>query len=472
MRRKYTRIHLCGICLLLLIPTTVSATNGYFLIGYGAKSRSMGGVGVAYAQDGLAAAANPAAMADVDVSTMRIDGGLEFFNPYRGFVNDSSTLESGFPGSQYPVDHESGSNEFLIPSMGGIYKFNRKITLGLAVIGNGANTRYNQEIPGKPTCNDGDTSGGVGSTAFNFNCLGSTTVGVNLLQAQMLPSIAYKVDKVHTIGASLAIAVQSFRAYGLQSFGQDGLGYTDGEKFTNEGNDFSYGAGVRFGWLGKFYKNRLSLGANYASKVYMSKFDKYEDLFAEQGKFDIPSHWALGAAFKATDKLTIAADFQKIYYSDVASINNKGPDPANPTEFFPPGCQTLPDGSNSCLLGKDDGMGFGWGDADVYKIGFNYDYDPTWSFRAGYNYSKAPMDDDQVLFNFLAPAVCEHHLTLGMSYRPNKNMEWSFNYMHAYSNTIKGPTALGPTAGLPVNGENASIDMHINSFGVSFGYSL
>jgi long-chain fatty acid transport protein len=356
--------------------------------------------------------------------------------------------------------------------MGGIYKFNRKITIGLAAIGNGANTRYDQTVPGKPTCIDGNTSGGTGSTAFNFNCLGSPTVGVNLLQMQMLPSIAYKVDKNHSIGASIAIGVQSFRAYGLQAFGQDGLGYTDGDKLTNEGNDFSYGAGVRFGWLGKFYKKRLSLGANYASKVYMTEFDKYEDLFAEQGSFDIPSHWTIGAAFKATDKLTIAADFQKIYYSDIASINNKGPDAANPSTFFPPGCQSLPDGTNTCMLGRDDGMGFGWGDADVYKIGFNYDYDQTWSFRAGYNYSEAPMDADQVLFNFLAPAVVEHHATLGLSYRPNKNMEWNFNYMHAFSNTIKGPTALGPDAGQVVTGENASIDMHINTFGVSFGYSM
>ena len=108
----------------------------------------------------------------------------------------------------------------------------------------------------------------------------------------------------------------------------------------------------------------------------------------------------------------------------------------------------------------------------VYKIGLNYDYNDTWSFRAGYNYGKAPMPENQVLFNFLAPAVVEHHATVGVSYRPNKNMEWNFNYMHAFSNTIKGPTALGPVGGLPVDGENASIDMHIDSFGVSFGYKI
>jgi long-chain fatty acid transport protein len=294
----------------------------------------------------------------------------------------------------------------------------------------------------------------------------------------MLPSVAYQVNKTNYIGASLAIGIQQFRAYGLQAFGPapDGLGYTTpgGDKFTNEGNDYSYGAGVRLGWLGKFFDKRLNLGLNYASRVYMTEFDNYVDLFAEQGDFDIPENWSVGLAFKATDKLTIAADFQKIYYSDIASVGNPGPNPANPSDFFPEGCEFLDaaETDNTCALGRDDGMGFGWDDAEIYKIGFNYDYNPQWSFRAGYNYAEAPIQDDQVMFNFLAPAVVEHHITLGGSYRPSRNMEWSFNYMHAFSNTIKGPTVLGPAGGEAVVGDNGSIDMHINSFGVSFGYML
>ncbi len=173
--------------------------------------------------------------------------------------------------------------------------------------------------------------------AFNFNCLGSQTAGVNLIQMQMLPSFAYKVNKNHSVGASLAIGVQTFRAYGLQSFGLDGLGYTDGDNLTNQGNDWSYGAGVRLGWLGKFLDKRLTLGANYSSRVYMSKFDKYSDLFAEQGSFDIPENFSLGLAVKATDQLTIAFDYQKIYYSDVASVGNPGPDAANPSRILSAG---------------------------------------------------------------------------------------------------------------------------------------
>ena len=475
-----------GIAIGLATPASVFATNGYFLIGYGAKARSMGGAGVAYAQDGLAAAANPAGMADVEMDTMRIDVGGEFFLPKRGFVNDSAKLESGFPGSDTGVKHRSGSNVFLIPTMGGIYKFNRKLTVGLAAIGNGANTRYDQTVPGKPTCMDGvtdDENGdqAIGSTVYNFNCLGSPTAGASLLQMQMLPSVAYKVNKNHSIGASLTLAAQQFRAYGLQAFGTtedgQGLGYGSGQgDLSNRGNDYAYGAGIHVGWLGKFFKERLSIGANYASRTYMTKFDKYRNLFAEQGSFDIPEHYALGAAFSVTKKLTIAADFQRIKYSDIKSIANKGPDAADPINFFPSGCETRPDGTNTCQLGNNDGMGFGWDDQNVYKIGVNYDYDSKWSFRAGYNYAETPIQDDQVLFNFLAPAVNEHHATVGLSYRPNKNMEWSANYMHAFKNTIKGPTALGPAAneatGTPVEGENASIDMYINSIGVSFGYRM
>lgn len=450
---------ICGLATgLFLISTSSWATNGYFLIGYGAKSRSMGGVGVAYGQDGLAAGANPAAMSDVEIDgAMRIDMGGEFFNPPRSIVHSSDTLGN--------TNEKSGSNIFLIPSMGGIYKFNRNLTIGMAVIGNGANTRYNQKVPGIPTCVNGNTTGGVGSYFFNFNCnADSTTVGVNLLQMQMLPSFAYKLNKNHTIGASLAIAVQSFRAYGLGAFEDLGFAGVGATGTSGNGNDFSYGAGIRFGWLGKFFDKRLSLGANYASRVFMTKFDKYDTLFAEQGDFDIPEHYAIGMAFKVTPKLTVAADVQQINYSNIASIGNPGP--VDPIDLNPlcPGIDTP-----ICKLGGDLGMGFGWGDATVYKIGFNYDYNNAWSFRAGYNHGDAVIPNDQVLFNMLAPATVEDHVTVGASYRPNKNIEWSFNYMHAFENTIRGTTAFTNLAPGQPNGE---ISMYINTLGVSFAYMM
>jgi long-chain fatty acid transport protein len=467
----------------LLAPSVALATNGYFLIGFGAKSRGMGGVGVAYAQDGLAAAFNPAGMADAGVDTMRIDIGAELFNPPRAVRQDSAALESGFPGSDGGVNHRSGSNLFLIPNMGMIYKFNRKMYIGMAAIGAGLGTRYHQDVPGKPGCLQGTTTAngnankGVGSSLFNFNCnADSYNTGVSLMQMQMLPSIAYKVNNTQTVGASLALAVQTFRAFGLGAF-QD-LGFAPSkEDVSGRGNDWSYGAGVRFGWTGKFLDERLTLGANYASRVYMTRFDKYKNLFAEQGSFDIPEHFAFGTAVKLTDKLTIAADAQHILYSDIRSVSNTGPSAADPGDLNTNGsCAGVADDIDpgNCKLGGNDGMGFGWQDQWVYKVGLNYDFNTRWSFRAGYNYGKSPIPEDQVLFNMLAPATVEQHATIGASYRPSRNIEWSFNGMHAFENTVKGPSAFGPTGdpNIDKNVKSTALTMKQWSLGVSFAYKL
>lgn len=450
----------------ITFPMFAFATNGYFLEGFGAKSRGMGGVGVAYGTDALAAAANPASMVDVEMNAMRIDVGGEFFNPPRAIRHDSNDLGV--------TEEKSGSNLFLIPSMGGVHRFNRKITVGMAVIGAGFNTRFNQAVPGKPNCVNGDTSSGTGSYFYNFNCnADSKTVGMQLMQMQMLPSVAYRLNKQHTLGASLAVAVQQFRAYGFGAF--ESLGFAGSNNHVSgEGNAWSYGGGLRVGWLSSFYKNKFKVGLNYASRVYMSSFQKYENLFAEHGDFDIPQHAAVGIAYKIDPKLTVAADVQYIDYSSVKAISNKGPNVIDITDLNPacPGDDGL-DPTN-CLLGGDKGMGMGWKSMTVYKLGLNYDYNDAWSFRGGVNYGKAPIPKDQVLFNLVAPATTEKHLGLGASYRPAPNIEWSFNYTHGFKNTIKGPTAFPPSqnGGQSVIGDNAAISMYINTLGVSFAYKM
>lgn len=438
----------------IAFPLSAFATNGYFLIGFGAKSRSMGGVGVAYAQDSLSIASNPAAMADIDMNTMRIDVGGDLFQPPRAVIHDSATL---------PANAQSGMNLFLIPNMGGAFKFNRNITLGMAVVGAGLGTRYDQTVRdanGVDVCHDGNPSTN-GNNFFNFNCNASNTLGIMMMQMQMLPSIAYKLNKQNYLGASLAIGIQSFRAYGLQAFDTLGFSATNGN-LTNKGNSWSYGAGIRLGGLHKFFDDRLNFGWNYSSRVYMTRFRKYNNLFAEAGTFDIPDNYAIGIAYKYTPKLTVAADIQQINFHHVKSVGNPGPNPADPNNFFPPGYD---------VLGKSNGLGFGWTNQTVYKLGFNYDYSDTWSVRSGVNYGKSPIPKDQVLFNMLAPATPEWHLTLGGSYRPSPSVEWSFSYVHAFENVIKGPTAFGPT-GQPVVGENAAISMKQNALGVSFAFKM
>ena len=82
--------------LALLLPLAAQATNGYFAHGYGLRSKSMAGAGVASASDAIEAAINPANMVFVD---NRSDVELELFSPHRNYsVQGLPTMAQGaFP---------------------------------------------------------------------------------------------------------------------------------------------------------------------------------------------------------------------------------------------------------------------------------------------------------------------------------------------------------------------------------------
>lgn len=435
-------------------PVTVFATNGYFMIGWGAKASGMGGAGVAYPQDGMAAAYNPAGM--TEVGEARLDATLELFRPPRAVKHDSS---------QIPADVRSKDDLFPIPAIGAVLSSpETPFAMGMAIVGAGAGTNYGQNRGNLYDPN-------IRDAAYE-------RAGVFFMQMQMLPSLAYRLDDNHSVGFSLAIAMQTFRAFGLQAFGD--LGFSgDSSKLTNNGYDWSFGWGYRLGWLGKFFDKRLNLGVNYAPRLNMQKFNRYDGLFAEHGEFDIPENYTVGLAYKLTPKMNVAFDIQRIMYNDVRSIGNLGPNAAVLSDFNPNGpCGISPsnpfgnDGiSPECNLGGDYGMGFGWKNQTAYKLGFDYRYRKDLILRAGFNYGKTPIQEDQVLFNFLAPATVEKHITLGATWTLENKDELSVGFMHAFKNTIKGPTPFPPLAagGAPVDGSNASISMSQTSLSIAYG---
>ena len=425
----------------LSLPATVDATNGYFLIGYGSKARGMAGAGVAYPQDGLAAAYNPAGMAEVKT---RFDIGGDIFAPELAVKHNSAVL---------PADEKSHGRYFPVPAMGGTYTYNDEITFGFAFVGAGLMTDYDQKV-----------SASTPSYLFNFNGNSGGQAGVRLIQMQVLPSIAYKLNNKHTVGASISIAMQTFRSEGIQSFEQDALGYTAGSGGTsNEGWDWSYGGGIRLGYLGKFMDDDLTLGANYSSRVWMTEFKDYDNLFAEQGDFDIPPATTIGLAYKVTPDINVVFDIQYVQYEEIASVANKGPVNNDPINFFPAGID---------VLGLDNGMGFGWVNQTIYKLGMDFKYNEKTTLRGGWNYGKTPVPDDQILFAMLAPATVEHHLTLGATYQWSDDIEVSMNYMHAFKKTITGKTVFWPDGVSnfeDLTEDNAAIAMSQNSIGIGLG---
>jgi long-chain fatty acid transport protein len=419
----------------IAIPSAVYATNGMFLIGQGTKSRGAGGVAIAMPQDAVAGAVNPATIGFVD---SRVDAGMDVFVP-------KASAELG------GLEVDSHADLYAFPAMAVVYKFNRKLSFGFSGIpAGGGGSRYNTNLYNNLTGANVDQ-----------------TLGVNLAILQMAPTASYRINKENTIGFSPVISIQQFRAFGLEyfsNFTSTGL-FTD--KLSNNGNDYAYGAGVRFGWMGEFFDKKLSLGAVYTSTIHMTKFDKYEDLFANRGELDTPANFGVGIAYKFTPKLTLGFDVTRTQYSNVNAIGNKTVNVSG---------SPFPESQEQNALGKPDGLGFEWRDQTVFKIGALYDYNSQWTFRAGWNYGKSPMREitnggrpnlalarGPLLFGVVAPAVVQNHLTLGTTYSPSKQVEWSFSYVHAFEHKETGPTLIGDTA---------TLKMHQDSVGVSFGYKL
>ena len=399
------------------------ATNGYFQHGYGMKAQGMGGAGVAYAQDSLAAATNPAGMALIGD---RMDVGLTWFRPNR----EGEIAGNAFPGVDGSYD-ANAKQDFFIPEFGYNKMMNNNMSLGVSVYGNGGiNTSYTTPIP-----------------LFS----GTNSAGVDLSQLFISPTLAFKLTPEHSVGIAINFAYQQFKATGLQSFDNATFSSSPGN-VTDNGYDSSTGWGARIGWTGQITQ-AVTLGATYQTKTSMGEFDKYKGLFAEQGKFDIPSNYAVGIAIKATPKTVVAFDIEEIKYSDSAAVNNKI-DPL----------------LSGVKLGSDNGPGFGWDDMTVYKLGISHELSNDLTVRAGWNYGKQPISNNQTLFNMLAPGVVENHLTLGATWKLAKNSEISGMYMHAFKNTVNGSGSIPP--GFPPSGfggGEANLTMYQDSLGIAWG---
>jgi long-chain fatty acid transport protein len=432
-----------------LAPLAAHATDGYFAHGYGMKGKGRAGASVAMTDDAFGGAVNPATMA---FAGERLDLGLDWFRPDRSMSRVGST-GGGFLGG--PIDASVEGNEsqnFFIPEFGYNKMLRPDLSLGITVYGNGG---MNTDYPGNVV-----PAGICGPAPANVLC-GQGNLGVDLAQLVLAPTVAWKFAANHSVGISPLIAYQRFKAYGLQAFAAIS---SDPANLTNNGYDDAWGFGARVGYYGQLTPS-FAVGAGYSTKIDMSEFDKYKGLFAEQGDFDIPENFSVGLAFKATPKLTIAADYQRIYYNKVKSVGNPSNQPnCNPMVNFPTGPGVGPD----CLGASGSSIGFGWQNVDALKIGVEYQWSSALVLRAGYNKSDNPITPRDITFNILAPGVIEEHVTLGFTYSLSKTTELTMAYMHAFENSISGP-ATNPYFNV---GGTETLTMSEDSLGIAFGWKF
>ena len=403
-----------------LISTGAHATNGYFASGYGIQSQGMGGVSIAFPQDSLAAASNPASIGFLGD---RLDVGVTYFQP-----NRSATLSNSNMGAMGNGSYDgNGTKSFWIPEFGITKAINKQFSVGLNVFGNGGmNTNYTTRIP-------------------QFNMANNNTPGVNLEQMFISPTVSWKPVESQSLGVSLIYVNQNFSATGLANFASSQASSSP-SNVTDNGKSSSTGFGYQLGWLGKF-TDYLSVGVRYQPKISMSSFGSYSGLFAGGGSFDIPETYGAGLAFNPTKDITLAADYQNIKYGNVPSI-------ANPIGSI----------NQGVLLGSANGAGFGWQNINVYKLGANWRINPSWAVRVGYNFNDQPIPSSQTLFNVLAPGVITQQASIGATYYIGKEYEISGFYARGFSQTVTGNYSAAGMTG------TSSINMYQDSVGLAFGW--
>ncbi|MCU4176191.1 OmpP1/FadL family transporter [Carboxylicivirga sp. N1Y90] len=403
----------------LLSSVEMNATDGYFMLGHGTISKGLGGTGVAYYRTSIIGG-NPAGNAFLG-KQYSIAAGI--FLPDREYT--IAGAPSGPPAfSLIPGTVTSDSKVIFVPSLGANWQINEKSAFGISIYGGGLSTNY-------PTATFHDPT--------------SETTGVNLTQLMANPTYSMKLGEKHGIGLSAIISYQMFKADGLATFGAGGMS-SNAEKLSGNGTDTNLGFGFKIGYMGEIATG-FHVGATFQSRLYASKLKEYAGLFAEEGGFDTPANWTVGLNYELSNKLRLLFDVQQIYYSSVKSIGSP--------------LSKLMEGN---LLGTDDGPGFGWEDMTIFKLGAEYEANEAWIFRVGGAYGKQPIPESEVMFNILAPAVNETHLTLGLTKNiGTEGKAVNFALTHGLNNTVKGQNPLDPA-------QTIEIGMNVTEIELSFTF--
>jgi long-chain fatty acid transport protein len=440
----------------LTVPLAAHATDGYFSHGYGMKAKGRAGVAMAMTDDAFGGANNPATMI---WAGRRLDVGLDWFSPER---EASRTGTAAFGPFSIDGSAKSDSTSFFIPEFAYNHVISPTLSLGVTVYGNGGmNTDYpGGQLPSPGACGPAVPPGfNPNPGPYNLLC-GNGNLGVDLSQLVIAPTVAWKFHPNHSVGLAPLIGYQRFSAEGLQAF-DNAFASTSPGNVTNRGHDDAWGWGVRIGYYGQITP-QFSVGAAYSSKIYMSEFDDYKGLFAEQGGFDMPENFGVGVAFRPTPSVVIGLDYKRINYSDVPAVGN-------PSNLI----LNCFGGSSANCLGGSAGAGFGWQSVNVWKIGIDYQWSPALTLRAGYGHTDNPIRPQDVTFNILAPGVVQDHLTLGFTYAFGKQHEITAAYMHAFENSVTGQSLFVPLSNntFPAS-TTETIKMYETSLGIAYSYKF
>ena len=390
---------LTGAALALSLATSSAlyATNGDTLVGVGAKTRSMGGAGIAFSHGAESTLVNPALITHVQDTEISFGGTI--------FMPDVHTdLTANTAGGPVSDSGDSDADLSMIPAVAIVSHFDNDVYIGAGMYG---------------TAGMGTDFRGLGASNWMPGNKKLFDMETTLQLMQFVVPVAYKTG-------GLSIGIAPIVQYGSLDihYEMNGPGGKPGIVSPGQKQDFGVGAS-----LGAIYDfgNGLSVGAVYKSKVKMDYGNTLTAAAAPfginlDGHLDQPAEYGIGLGWRYGPH-GIAIDWKRIQWGHAA--------------------------------GYED---FGWDDQNVFAVGYQYDAG-TWSLRVGYNHGKTPItlynSDNPGLaakdmFNLLGfPATAEDHITAGGTYQFSKNFSADFTVVYALNE--KNDADVGAVFGYPKN---------------------
>lgn len=371
---------------LLITGSSLYATNGDNLISTGAKSRGMGGVGIAKSFGAESALSNPALLTSVE--HMEVTGSLTFFSPDVSYASDTLSKAQN-PADTSFISSDSDDETNVIPEVSFAHRINENWVYGVSVTGT--------------------ASMGVDYSKKNPSSTLAMKTDLQLLKIAI--PLAYGINGL-SFGVSPIIQFGTLEMSHIAFDGGGNLALLDEGPSSDTGYGYEFGAAYDFADIGA---EGLSIGVVYKSKIKMqynntisasvNAFDAIAPTGISSGdNLDQPAEMGVGLAY-SIDEHSFAIDYKNIAWESAAGF-------------------------------KD----FGWEDQDVYAIGYAYKTS-QWTLRAGYNYAKSPVKEQdgntyggaiKNSFNLAGfPGIIEEHYTLGGSYFANDEVELDIAFVYA-----------------------------------------
>ncbi|NTU53053.1 MAG: aromatic hydrocarbon degradation protein [Chlorobiaceae bacterium] len=428
----------CSVAALFALAgtSTVFATNGMNLEGYGSKSMAMGGTGSAFDTGNSAVMNNPATLGFMKEGASEIGLSIRGLHPdvnlSKGTLSDNSNATAFYMPSMSYMRREGdlswGAALFAQGGMGTDYGNNSSLFARGYSMANALIDMSGEDIRSEVS---------VGRIMFPvaWHLSSDTVIGASFDVVIASMDLQMDLDGQHfanmmagnggSVSGSMRTSLESMM---MPASGPmiTGINYARFDFSNNSqwiGEAVGLGTGLKFGITHKVNKS-LTVGASYHSQTRLADLETGKATLSFNGdgpaftggpvaitgtikvrNFEWPATVAAGFAVNPSDKLLIAGDVKVIDWSAVMSKFS--------TTF-------IADASNPGFGGQelDVDMTQSWKDQTVWSLGMQYMATKKLALRAGASFSANPIPDSYL--NPLFPAITKNHYTCGFGYRVNE----------------------------------------------------